>query len=133
MQSVQQSMTRTDIDVSYITSRLLVMPSPSEGLESTYKSNNIDDVRHYVETHFAPHKVSVYNFGMKNGPRLPPPIRTVDVGSVWTVAQGHAPLLHVSLKREREAQNREKQRSKWISFCFSSRIYIVWLKICMDF
>lgn len=96
MQSVQQSIARTDIDVSYITSRVLVMPTPSEGLESTYKSNNIDDVRHYIESHFAPHKVSVYNFGQKNVPRLPPPIRTVDAGNVWTTTHAYAPILNVS-------------------------------------
>lgn len=97
MQTVQQTIGRNDIiDVSYITSRVLVMPTPSEGLESTYKSNNIEDVRHYIETHFAPHKVSVYNFGQNNIPRLPPPIRTVDAANVWTAAHAYAPILSVS-------------------------------------
>lgn len=96
MQTVQQTIGRSDIDVSYITSRILVMPTPSEGLESAYKSNNIEDVRHYIETRFAPHKVSVYNFGQKNYPRLPPPIRTVDAANVWTTTQAYAPILSVS-------------------------------------
>ncbi|KAH9632192.1 hypothetical protein HF086_015224 [Spodoptera exigua] len=45
MQTVQQSIARTDLDISYITSRIIVMPYPSEGLESAYKTNHIDDVR----------------------------------------------------------------------------------------
>lgn len=96
MQTVQQTIGRSDIDISYITTRVLVMPTPSEGLESTYKSNNIEDVRNYIESHFAPHKVSVYNFGPKNVPRLPPPIRTVDASTAWTSANAHAPILSVS-------------------------------------
>lgn len=40
-----RSIARTDLDISYITSRIIVMPYPSEGLESAYKTNHIDDVR----------------------------------------------------------------------------------------
>ncbi|KOB74354.1 Uncharacterized protein OBRU01_07417 [Operophtera brumata] len=48
MQTVQQSIARTDLDISYITSRIIVMPYPSEGLESAYKTNHIDDVKYTV-------------------------------------------------------------------------------------
>lgn len=44
-----RSIARTDLDISYITSRVLVMPYPSEGLESAYKTNHIDDVRVRVD------------------------------------------------------------------------------------
>lgn len=97
MQSVQQSMVaRNDLDISYITSRLLVMPSPSEGLEAAYKINNIDDVRLYIESRFALQKVSVYNFGSRSCPRLPPPVRTVEASGIYICNQARAPELQVS-------------------------------------
>ncbi|XP_031568083.1 cyclin-G-associated kinase-like [Actinia tenebrosa] len=39
---------KNDFDMSYITSRIIVMSFPAEGIESTYK-NNIDDVREFLE------------------------------------------------------------------------------------
>lgn len=92
IQTVQQSIARTDLDISAITSRILVMPCPSEGLESAYKTNNIEDVKAYIESRFAPGKVSVYNLGPRSCPRLPPPVRTVE-GSFIFPLQNHAPLL----------------------------------------
>lgn len=38
-----------DLDVTYVTSRLLVMSFPADGIEGTYK-NNIDDVRMYLDS-----------------------------------------------------------------------------------
>ncbi|XP_066915198.1 cyclin-G-associated kinase-like [Clytia hemisphaerica] len=38
-----------DLDISYITPRLVVMSFPADGIEGTYK-NNIDDVRMYLDT-----------------------------------------------------------------------------------
>ncbi|XP_055849819.1 cyclin-G-associated kinase [Episyrphus balteatus] len=94
MQTMQQSIARVDIDISYITSRILVMPCPSEGFESAYKTNNIEDVRLSIESRYPPAKVSVYNFGNRNCPRLPPPVRTVEAGSIYTCPQSKAPHLH---------------------------------------
>ncbi|XP_037946068.1 cyclin-G-associated kinase [Teleopsis dalmanni] len=93
MQTMHQTIARNDLDISYITSRLLVMPCPSEGFESAYKTNNIDDVRLSIENRFPPQKVSVYNFGSRNCPRLAPPVRTVEVGSIFACLQSHAPNL----------------------------------------
>lgn len=93
MQTVQQTITRTDLDISAITSRILVMPCPSEGLESAYRTNNIDDVKIYIESRYAPGKVSVYNLASRSSARLPPPVRTVE-GSFILPAGAHAPLLH---------------------------------------
>lgn len=92
MQTMQQSIARTDLDISAITSRIMVMPCPSEGLESAYKTNSIDDIKLYIESRFAPAKISVYNLGSRTCPRLPPPIRTIE-GSFLYPLQLRAPLL----------------------------------------
>lgn len=92
IQSVQQTIARTDLDISAITSRILVMPCPSEGLESTYKTNNIEDVKVYMESRYSLSKLSVYNFGPRSCPRLPPPVRTVE-GSFIFPLNNKAPLL----------------------------------------
>lgn len=92
IQSVQQTIARTDLDISAITSRVLVMPCPSEGLESAYKTNNIEDVKVYIESRCTLGKVSVYNFGPRSCPRLPPPVRTVEGSFVFPLAN-KAPLL----------------------------------------
>lgn len=97
MQTMQQSIARNDLDISHITSRILVMPCPSDGFESTYKTNNIEDVRLSLESRFAPQKISIYNFGARTVPRLPPPVRTVEAGSVYGCPQAHAPNLQVSV------------------------------------
>lgn len=68
------------------------MPCPSEGLESTYKTNNIEDVKVYIESRYSLGKVSVYNFGPRSCPRLPPPVRTVE-GSFIFPLNNRAPLL----------------------------------------
>ncbi|XP_016990023.1 cyclin-G-associated kinase [Drosophila rhopaloa] len=93
MQTMQQSIARNDLDISHITSRILVMPCPSDGFESAYKTNNIEDVRLSLESRFAPQKISIYNFGQSTVPRLPPPVRTVEAGSVYGCPQAHAPNL----------------------------------------
>uniref|UniRef100_A0AAG5CTP3 Cyclin-G-associated kinase n=1 Tax=Anopheles atroparvus TaxID=41427 RepID=A0AAG5CTP3_ANOAO len=98
MQTVQQSIARTDLDISYITQRIIVMPSPSEGLESAYRTNHIDDVKVFLDSRYQPTKLSVYNLGPRNSsPRLPPPVRTVEAGFVYAPVPpqlGKAPLLN---------------------------------------
>lgn len=59
-------MGRTDLDISYITSRILVMPYPSEGIESAYRTNHIDDVRLFLDSRFPNLKYSVYNVSGKS-------------------------------------------------------------------
>uniref|UniRef100_A0A182I920 Cyclin-G-associated kinase n=1 Tax=Anopheles arabiensis TaxID=7173 RepID=A0A182I920_ANOAR len=97
MQTVQQSIVRTDLDMSYITQRIIVMPCPSEGIESAYRTNNIDDVKLFLDSRYQPTKLSVYNLVGRNGcPRLPPPVRTVDAGFIYAPAPqqgGKAPVL----------------------------------------
>ncbi|KFB52665.1 AGAP003715-PA-like protein [Anopheles sinensis] len=98
MQTVQQSIARTDLDISYITQRIIVMPSPSEGLESAYRTNHIDDVKVFLDSRYQPTKLSVYNMGPRNSsPRLPPPVRTVEAGFIYAPVPpqpGKAPLLN---------------------------------------
>ncbi|PNF37550.1 Cyclin-G-associated kinase [Cryptotermes secundus] len=101
MQTVQQSIARSDLDISYITSRLAVMPFPAEGLESAYRANHIDDVRALLESRHPGGRYAIYNAsgrsytsGRLGGGRV------VDCG--WSIAQGvsagnivrHAPPLH---------------------------------------
>nr|XP_036673887.1 cyclin-G-associated kinase-like isoform X1 [Drosophila suzukii] len=95
MQTMQQSIARNDLDISHITSRILAMPCPSDGFESAYKTNNIEDVRLSLESRFDPNKISIYNFGQRTVPRLPPPVRTVEAGFVYGCTQAHAPNLQV--------------------------------------
>lgn len=93
MQTVQQTITKTDIDISYITTRIMVMPCPSEGLESTYKMNHIENVKYFLESKYQLSKVSVYNFGLRSTPRLPPPIRTVEGSHIYYPFPPRAPTL----------------------------------------
>lgn len=92
MQTVQQTMSKTDLDVSLISQRVLVMPCPSEGIESAYKVNHIEDVRLFIEQRYHPSKVSVYNLGVKC-PRLPPPVRTIECGFMYQPINSKAPIL----------------------------------------
>lgn len=58
-------MARTDLDINYITSRIIVMPFPSEGFESTYRTNHIEDVRLFLDSRHPNFKYSVYNLSRK--------------------------------------------------------------------
>ncbi len=59
MQTVQQSMGRAELDLSYVTSRLIVTSFPAEGIEAAYR-HHIDDVRTALETRHG-YNYSVYN------------------------------------------------------------------------
>ena len=93
MQTVQQSMGRTDLDLSYITQRIIIMPCPTEGLESAYKTNHIEDVKIFLESRYPLGNISVYNLGARNCARLPPPVRTVECGFIYQPNPPKAPIL----------------------------------------
>ncbi|XP_071513267.1 cyclin-G-associated kinase-like isoform X2 [Panulirus ornatus] len=59
MQTVSQSITRTDLDLSHITSRMMAMSYPAEGLESAYR-NHVDDVKAVLDGRHIGHYV-IYN------------------------------------------------------------------------
>lgn len=59
IQTVQQSMTRSELDLSYLTSRLIVTSFPAEGIESAYR-HHIDDVRSALDTRHGSH-YAIYN------------------------------------------------------------------------
>ncbi|XP_018320336.1 cyclin-G-associated kinase isoform X2 [Agrilus planipennis] len=65
MQTMQQSIARTDLDISYVTSKILVMPFPSEGIESTYRTNHIEDVKLFLDSRHPNFKYSVYNLSRR--------------------------------------------------------------------
>lgn len=92
MQTVQQTMSKTDMDISFVTQRIIVMPCPTEGIESAYKTNHIEDIKMLIEQRYQPSKVSVYNLGQRC-PRLQPPVRTVECGFIYQPNPPKAPIL----------------------------------------
>uniref|UniRef100_A0A672HTX3 Cyclin-G-associated kinase n=1 Tax=Salarias fasciatus TaxID=181472 RepID=A0A672HTX3_SALFA len=54
-----------DLDISYITSRIAVMPFPAEGVESAMNKNNIEDVRLFLDSRHAGH-YAVYNLSKRS-------------------------------------------------------------------
>ncbi|XP_013184450.1 cyclin-G-associated kinase [Amyelois transitella] len=93
MQTVQQSIARTDLDISYITSRIIVMPYPSEGLESAYKTNHIDDVRAFLESRHPGGRYCVYNLCRGARSPLGRPGGEGAGRALWPTAAHRAPLL----------------------------------------
>ncbi|XP_060528873.1 cyclin-G-associated kinase [Cylas formicarius] len=65
MATMQQSMGRTDLDIHYITSRIMVMPYPSEGFETTYRINHIEDVKLFLDSRHPNFRYSIYNLSNK--------------------------------------------------------------------
>lgn len=65
MQNVSAAVNKTDqLDLNYLTSRIVVMSFPAEGIESAYK-NNIDDVRNLLESKHHNH-YAVYNLSRRS-------------------------------------------------------------------
>ncbi|XP_064605296.1 cyclin-G-associated kinase-like [Liolophura sinensis] len=64
METVHATMNKSDLDISYITSRLSVMSYPAEGVESAYR-NHIDDVRAFLETRHR-NCYAVYNLSQRS-------------------------------------------------------------------
>lgn len=93
VQSVQQSIARSEVDISYITSRIAVMPFPAEGLEATGKTNYAEDVKALLETRHPGGHYCVYNISGRSYPagRLGKG-RVVDCG--WGGILRRAPPLH---------------------------------------
>lgn len=94
MQTVQQSMARTELDASYLTSRILIMPYPADGIESAYRANHVEDVRAFLQArHPPPAKIQLYNLsrGRPNSTRLPG--RHVDCSFVFAAPESNTPLL----------------------------------------
>ncbi|KAK9730740.1 DnaJ domain [Popillia japonica] len=93
MQTMQQSIARTDLDMSYITSRIIVMPYPTEGIESAYRTNHIEDVRLFLESRHPNNKYSVYNVSGRSYYSKFGQARVVDCGFAYP-EQFKAPLLN---------------------------------------
>ncbi|KAK2578217.1 hypothetical protein KPH14_009762 [Odynerus spinipes] len=94
MHSVQQSMARTELDASYLTSRILIMPYPADGIESAYRANHVEDVRIFLQSrHPPPARIQLYNLsrGRPNVVRLPG--RHIDCSFAYASADSTAPLL----------------------------------------
>ncbi|KZC09191.1 Cyclin-G-associated kinase [Dufourea novaeangliae] len=94
MHSVQQSMARTELDASYLTSRILIMPYPADGIESAYRANHVEDVRAFLQArHPPPARIQLYNLsrGRPNVTRLPG--RHIDCSFAYASSDSNAPLL----------------------------------------
>ncbi|XP_018398325.1 PREDICTED: cyclin-G-associated kinase isoform X1 [Cyphomyrmex costatus] len=94
MHTVQQSMARTELDASYLTSRILIMPYPADGIESAYRANHVEDVRVFLQTrHPPPAKIQLYNLsrGRPNVTRLPG--RHIDCSFAYATPESNAPML----------------------------------------
>ncbi|XP_033737547.1 cyclin-G-associated kinase-like [Pecten maximus] len=63
METVSATMNKSDLDVSSITSRILVMSFPAEGVESAFK-NHIDDVKSYLEYKYR-NGYAIYNLSQR--------------------------------------------------------------------
>lgn len=88
-----RSIARTDLDMSYITSRIIVMPYPTEGIESAYRTNHIEDVRLFLESRHPNNKYSVYNVSGRSYYSKFGQARVVDCGFAYP-EQFKAPLLN---------------------------------------
>ncbi|KAF5274004.1 hypothetical protein FQA39_LY01119 [Lamprigera yunnana] len=93
MQTMQQSIARTDLDITYVTSRLLVMPFPSEGLESAYRTNHIEDVKLFLESRHPHSKYSIYNVSGRSYQSRFGQARLIDCGFAYP-DNFKAPLLN---------------------------------------
>lgn len=94
MHTVQQSMARTELDASYLTSRILIMPYPADGIESAYRANHVEDVRAFLQTrHPPPAKIQLYNLsrGRPNVSRLPG--RHIDCSFAYATSESNTPML----------------------------------------
>ncbi|OWF38973.1 cyclin-G-associated kinase-like [Mizuhopecten yessoensis] len=63
METVSATMNKSDLDISAITTRVLVMSFPAEGVESAFK-NHIDDMRSYLEYKYR-NGYAVYNLSQR--------------------------------------------------------------------
>lgn len=70
------------------------MPYPSEGLESAYKTNHIDDVKAYLDTRHPGGKYCVYNACRGARLHFPRNVLVTDAyRTLWPTASHRAPLL----------------------------------------
>jgi cyclin G-associated kinase len=60
----KSSMNRSDLDMSYLTSRILIMSCPTEGLASSAYGNNIDLVKEVLERKHG-QNYCIYNLSSK--------------------------------------------------------------------
>ncbi|KAJ6224835.1 hypothetical protein RDWZM_003380 [Blomia tropicalis] len=82
MQTVQNSIARQDLDLSVITSRLIVMSYPAEGLESAYR-NHIEDVKAYLDSNGFPYIVVNISGRSYDTLRFGSHIKVIDGGNSW--------------------------------------------------
>lgn len=75
-------MASKDVDISYLTSRYLVMSFPAEGLESAFR-NHIEDVRLLLDSKGAPYMVVNVSGRSYESNRFGASVKVLDGGAVW--------------------------------------------------
>ncbi|XP_064624452.1 cyclin-G-associated kinase-like isoform X2 [Lineus longissimus] len=88
METVSATINKGDLDINYVTTRLLVMSYPAEGIETAYR-NHIDDVRCYLDARH-PSSYAVYNLSQRQYKNIKFQNRVSECG--WPARK--APLLH---------------------------------------
>ncbi|KAJ6657116.1 hypothetical protein lerEdw1_002862 [Lerista edwardsae] len=104
MQVIVAGYAKGDLDISYITSRIVVMSFPAEGVESAIK-NNIEDVRLFLDSKH-PGRYAVYNLSSRTyrpsrfHNRVSecgwPPRRAPNLQNLYSICKN----MHVWLKRD---------------------------------
>lgn len=73
---------RQDLDMSYLTSRIIAMSYPAEGLESAYR-NHIDDVKAYLESRKSPYVVVNVSGRPYGSNKFGHNVKLIDGGNGW--------------------------------------------------
>lgn len=95
MQTVQNSIARQDLDLSYLTTRLIVMSYPAEGLESAYR-NHIEDVKAFLDSRHTPYIVINVSGRSYSYNRFGPQIKVFEGGNTWKDSKRSANLFSIA-------------------------------------
>ncbi|KPL93605.1 cyclin-G-associated kinase-like protein [Sarcoptes scabiei] len=91
MQTMQSSIARQDLDLKFLTSRLIVMSYPAEGLESAYR-NHIDDVKAVLESRNCNYSVVNVSGRSYDSSKFGRKIKIFDGGTFWKDTKKVCPI-----------------------------------------
>lgn len=85
---------RQDLDMSYLTSRIIAMSYPAEGLESAYR-NHTESVKAYLETRKSPYVVINVSGRSYGSAKFGHHIKLINGGFAWKEAFRLASLIEI--------------------------------------